>query len=93
MKTAVTQTSLQSYFDDIKDGKEVTQSQRVLNALNALGGKATINQLSRKTGIYPSTVAARLNKLLKSEEVYKTGETITDLVSKKKNELWSITEL
>ena len=90
MKTAVTQTSLLSYFDDIKDGKEITQGEKVLKAMNELGGKATINQLYRKTGILPSTVSARLNKLLKNKELYKNGETIIDSVSKKKNELWFV---
>ncbi len=92
MKTSVTQTSLDSYFHDIKDGKEITQSEKVLNALKALGGKATINQIFRKTGIFPSTVAARLNKLLGEDDVYKTGEIVIDSVSKKKNELWAVKE-
>ena len=66
--TAVTQTSLESYFHDIKGGKELTQGEKVLKAMIDLGGKATINQLYRKTGILPSTVAARLNKLLSEQE-------------------------
>lgn len=65
MKTSVTQTSLESYFFDIKAGKELSQEQKVLNAVKSFKGKATINEIARKLSMYPSTVSARLNGLKK----------------------------
>lgn len=82
-------TSINSYNKDIRNNKEVTQGKKVLKALEALGGSATINQLWRFTGIFPHLVSARLNYLYHVEEkVCRTGETIIDKVSNKSNALW-----
>lgn len=83
----VTQTSINSYHEDIKDKKEITQENKVLIALDCLTD-ATANKISRITKIPVHLVCARLNRLLKNKKVYKTEKTVIDRISQKANEVW-----
>lgn len=85
MQTNVTQTSLFAY-SIVKDGSEPTQCETVKFFMNM--GHKTANALGRVTGMHPSKVSARLNKLKEKGEVYKTGNKVIDPVTGLPNEEW-----
>lgn len=87
-----TQTSIDSYNEDIKNDKELTQSEIILAAFEDLE-HPTPNNISRYTEIPVHTVCARLNWLKLKAKVKKTGKTIIDSITKKDNELWEINDL
>ena len=66
MKTAVTATSIEAYYSEVRCGREGSQRRRIFEWVKRYEAPCTRQQIMAATGLPINVVTARVNALIKS---------------------------
>lgn len=78
VKTAVTATSIDAYYNEIRCGREGTQRRHIFEWIRAFKAPVTRQQIQAATGYPINVVTARVNALIQSGALERGVEVYTD---------------
>lgn len=78
MKTAVTATSIDAFYTEVRCGREGSQKRAIFELMRRHGAPMTRQQIKDYSGYEINVVTGRVNALIKSGALQRCGEVETD---------------